>query len=151
MGHGPDAAAIMAQLRIAAHALAQLDLAPATLLGELDRTTATLRDATLATCVYAVLDPAAHSCTLAAAGHLPAVLALPDGTTRAPELPAGPSLGLGLGSYGEARARLPPGAVLALYTDGLVETRTRSFGEGILALQSGLARARGPSALSAIP
>jgi hypothetical protein len=144
MGHGPEAAAIMAQLRTAAHALAQLDLPPAALLHQLDRTTATLRDATLATCVYAVIDPAAHSCTLAAAGHLPAVLALPDGTTRAPELPAGPSLGLGLGSYGEAYARLPPGAVLALYTDGLVETRTRSFGEGILAMQSGLARARGP-------
>jgi hypothetical protein len=146
MGHGPEAAAIMAQLRTAAHALAQLDLPPAALLRQLDRTTATLRDATLATCVYAVIDPAAHSCTLAAAGHLPAVLALPDGTTRAPELPAGPSLGLGLGlgSYGEAYIRLPPGAVLALYTDGLVETRTRSFEEGILALQSGLACARGP-------
>jgi hypothetical protein len=144
MGHGPEAAAIMAQLRTAAHALAQLDLPPSALLRQLDRTTATLRDATLATCVYAVIDPAAHSCTLTGAGHLPAVLALPDGTTRAPELPAGPSLGLGLGSYGEARAKLPPGAVLALYTDGLVETRTRSFGQGIHALQSGLARARGP-------
>ena len=32
MGHGPEAAAVMAQLRAAAHALADLDLQPADLL-----------------------------------------------------------------------------------------------------------------------
>ena len=36
--------------------------------------------------------------------------------------------------YGQARIKLPPGAVLALYTDGLVESRTRSFDQGILAM-----------------
>jgi hypothetical protein len=50
---------------------------------------------------------------------------------RAPDLPVGPSLGLGPGAYGEARAKLPPGAILALYTDGLVRTRTRSCEDGI--------------------
>ena len=144
MGHGPEAAAVMAQLRAAAHALAQAGLPPQEVLGHLDRTTATLRDMTLATCVYAVIDPGSQSCTLAAAGHLPAVLAMPDGTTRAPDLPAGPSLGLQLAAYGQARLKLPPGAVLALYTDGLVETRTRSFEEGILALRAELARGSGP-------
>ena len=135
MGHGPEAAAAMAQLRAAAHALAQLDLEPAELLSHLDRTTLTLRRPVLATCVYAVIDPASHSCTLAAAGHLPPVLALPDGVTRVPDLPAGQSLGLGSAVYGQARIKLPPGAVIALYTDGLVETRTRSFDQGISALR----------------
>jgi hypothetical protein len=144
MGHGPQAAAVMAQLRAAAHALAQAGLPPQEVLGHLDRTTATLRDMTLATCVYAVVDPASQSCTIAAAGHLPAVLAMPDGTTRAPDLPAGPSLGLQLASYGQARLKLPPGTILALYTDGLVETRSRSFEEGILTLRAELARDRGP-------
>jgi hypothetical protein len=144
MGHGPEAAAVMAQLRAAAHALAQLDLAPGELLREVNRTTATLRGVTLATCVYAVIDPVEESCTLAAAGHLPAVLALPDGTTHAADLPAGQSLGLGPEAYGQARLKLPPGAILALYTDGLVETRTRSFEDGIHALRSELARAHGP-------
>jgi serine phosphatase RsbU (regulator of sigma subunit) len=146
MGHGPEAAAVMAQLRAAAHALAQLDLPPGDLLRQLNRTTTTLRGVTLATCVYAVFDSGDRSCTLAAAGHLPAVLVLPDGTTQAPDLPVGPSLGLGLDSYEQARVTLPPGAVIALYTDGLVETRIRSFEDGILALRSGLARARGPLA-----
>jgi hypothetical protein len=144
MGHGPEAAAVMAQLRAAAHALADMDLPPAELLERLNRSTALLQRITLATCAYAVIDPGSHTCTLAGAGHLPPILALPDGTTRVPELPAGQSLGLGTASYGEARIKLPPGAILALYTDGLVESRTRSFDQGILALRSVLAREHGP-------
>jgi hypothetical protein len=143
MGHGPEAAAVMAQLRAAAHALADLDLEPADLLQRLNRVTATLQRITLATCAYAVVDGAGHSCTLAGAGHLPPILALPDGTTRVPELPAGQSLGLGTAVYGQARIKLAPGAVLALYTDGLVESRTRSFDQGILAMRSILAREHG--------
>jgi GAF domain-containing protein len=135
MGHGPEAAAVMAQLRTAAHALAQVDLEPAELLGHLERTTTTLRRSVLATCVYAVIDPAARSCTLSAAGHLPPVLAMPDGVTRVPCLPAGQSLGLGSAVYGQARIKFPPGTIIALYTDGLVETRTRSFEQGITALR----------------
>jgi hypothetical protein len=143
MGHGPEAAAVMAQLRAAAHALADMDLAPAELLQRLNRATATLQRITLATCAYAVIDPDSHTCTLAGAGHLPPILALPDGTTRVPDVPAGQSLGLGTAIYGQARIKLPPGAVLALYTDGLVESRTRSFDQGILALRSVLAREHG--------
>jgi serine phosphatase RsbU (regulator of sigma subunit) len=144
MGHGPEAAAVMAQLRAAAHALADLDLPPAELLQRLNRATTMLQRITLATCAYAVIDPDGQSCTLAGAGHLPPILALPDGTTRVPELPPGQSLGLGTAIYGEARIKLPPGAVLALYTDGLVESRTRSFDQGILAVRSLLAREHGP-------
>jgi hypothetical protein len=143
MGHGPEAAAVMAQLRAVAHALADLDLAPAELLQRLNRTTATLDRVTLATCGYAVIDAGTQSCTLAGAGHLPPILALPDGTTRVPELPAGQSLGLGAASYGQARIKLPPGTVLALYTDGLVESRTFSYDQGIVAVRSVLAREHG--------
>jgi serine phosphatase RsbU (regulator of sigma subunit) len=60
MGHGPEAAAVMAQLRAAAHALALLDLEPAELLGHLDQVTTTLGRPMLATCVYAVIDPASQ-------------------------------------------------------------------------------------------
>ena len=112
-------------------------------LQRLNRVTATLQRITLATCAYAVVDADGHTCTLAGAGHLPPILALPDGTTRVPELPAGQSLGLGTAIYGQARIKLPPGAVLALYTDGLVESRTRSFDQGILAMRSILAREHG--------
>lgn len=143
MGHGPEAAAVMVQLRAAAHVLAELDLPPADLLSRLDKVTATLRHSTLATCVYAVIDPTRGACTLSTAGHLPPVLALPGGTTRVPDLPSGQSLGFGSGMYGEAHVHLPPGTVIALYTDGLVETRTRAFDQGILALRSALAGEHG--------
>ena len=140
MGHGPAAAAVMAQLRAAAHALADLDLAPAELLRQLDRTASTLKGGTYATCAYCVIDPRTQCGTIALAGHLPPVIALPDGGTQVPALPAGLSLGLGTAIFGQAHVRLPPGSVLALFTDGLVESRVRSFDQGVLVLRSALGR-----------
>jgi hypothetical protein len=140
MGHGPLAASVMTRLSAAAYALADLDLPPAEIMRQLNRTALALPQDTLVTCAYAVVDPAAQSCAIAAAGHLPPILALPDGTTRVLEMPGGQSLGVTPASYGEARIRLRPGTVLALYTDGLVETRTRPFDKGIVALRSALAR-----------
>ena len=143
MGHGPAAALAMAQLRTAAHTLADLDLAPGEMIGRLDRTAATLTGGVYASCVYAVVDPAESSCTIALAGHLPPVLALPDGRTYVPPIPAGMPVGLGAAGSGQARIKLPAGAVLALYTDGLVDSRTRSYERGVLALRTALAGAQG--------
>ena len=139
MGHGPVAASIMTRLSAAAYALADLDLPPAEVVRQLNRTALALPQDTLVTCAYAVIDPARQSCAITAAGHLPPILALPDGTTRVLDIPAGQSLGVTSASYGEARIRLRPGTILALYSDGLVETRTRSFDRGIVALRSALA------------
>jgi hypothetical protein len=143
MGHGPVAAAVMVELSAAAHTLACADLQPAELLAELDRTAITLGDIVYATCAYAVIDPADAAATIALAGHLPPVLAMPDGTTHVLELPSGLSLGLGIATFGQVRIRLLPGTVLALFTDGLVETRTQPFDQGIRVLQSILAREHG--------
>jgi hypothetical protein len=140
MGHGPLAATVMTRLSAAAFALADLDLPPAEVVRQLNRTAIALPQNTLVTCAYAVIDPAGQSCAITAAGHLPPILAMPDGTTRVLDLPAGQSLGIARADYGEARIRLRPGTTLALYTDGLVETRTRPFDRGILALRSALAR-----------
>jgi serine phosphatase RsbU (regulator of sigma subunit) len=140
MGHGPLAAAVMTRLSAAAYALAGLDLPPAEVMRHLNQTALALPQNTLVTCAYAVIDPARQSCAIAAAGHLPPVLAMPDGTTRVLDMPGGQSLGVTPADYGEARSRLRPGTTLALYTDGLVETRTRPFDQGILALRSALAR-----------
>jgi Stage II sporulation protein E (SpoIIE)/GAF domain len=140
MGHGPLAATVMTRLSAAAYALADVELPPAEVVRQLNRTALALPHDTLVTCAYAVIDPASQSCDIAAAGHLPPVLAMPDGTTRVLDLPGGQSLGVAPASYGQARIRLLPGTILALYTDGLVETRTRPFDQGILALRSTLAR-----------
>jgi hypothetical protein len=140
MGHGAGAAAVMAKLSTTAFALADVGLAPAEMLRQLNRTALALPESTLVTCAYAIIDPAAQSCEIATAGHLPPVLTMPDHTTRVPKLPGGQSLGVGPASYGQASLKLSPGTILALYTDGLVETRTRPFDQGILALRSMLAQ-----------
>jgi serine phosphatase RsbU (regulator of sigma subunit) len=147
MGHGPEAAAVMVQLRTAAHTLADLELPPGQVLRRLDKMAAGMDQmasgtaAPFATCIYAVLDPAGNSCVAAQAGHLPPVLAHPGGETEVLDLPPGLPLGLGTGSFQATRLRLAPGATLALYTDGLVESRTRPIDDGLAALQDALSSA----------
>jgi serine phosphatase RsbU (regulator of sigma subunit) len=141
MGHGPEAAAVMVQLRTAAHILADLDVAPGEVLHKLDRMAAGMSATPYATCICAVIDPSTGSCVLAGAGHPPPVLTLPDGTTQVLSLPAGLPLGLGAGSFETAQVNLPPGATLALYTDGLAESRTRPLDDGIAAMRDALSSA----------
>jgi serine phosphatase RsbU (regulator of sigma subunit) len=148
MGHGPEAAAVMVQLRTAAHTLAGLELPPEQVLGRLDTMAAAmdttaegLTAAPFATCIYAVIDPSGSTAEIARAGHLPPVLALPGGGTLVLDLPAGLPLGLGTGSFQAIRFSLTPGATLALYTDGLVEGRTRPIDDGLAALQDALGSA----------
>jgi serine phosphatase RsbU (regulator of sigma subunit) len=138
MGHGPEAAAAMVQLRTAAHALADL-LPPGQLLSRLDRIAERIATAPFATCVAAVIDPAAKSCTVAVAGHVPPFLVLPGGVTQMPALPSGLPLGLGVTEpFDETVLELPPGATLVLYTDGVVEDRTSAIDEGISRLRAAL-------------
>ena len=89
MGHGPEAVAVMVQLRTAAHTLAGLDLPPGQVLHRLDQMAAGMV-APFATCIYAVIDPAASSALIAQAGHQPPVLVLPGGATRVLDLPPEP-------------------------------------------------------------
>jgi serine phosphatase RsbU (regulator of sigma subunit) len=145
MGHGPEAAAIMVQLRTAAHTLASLELPAEQVLRRLDTMAAGMDPAAdpgaaapFATCIYAVIDPSGSTGEIARAGHLPPVLALPGGATEVLDLPTGLPLGLGTGSFQASRFTLAPGATLALYTDGLVENRTRPIDGGLAALRHAL-------------
>ncbi|MFT2019154.1 SpoIIE family protein phosphatase [Streptomyces sp. 796.1] len=92
----------------------------------------------LATCVYAVYDPVTRRCTIANAGHLPPVLVPQGEQPRLVELPPGMPLGVGGEPFEEMEFELPDGALLALYTDGLVESRDHSLDVGIEALRSAL-------------
>jgi serine phosphatase RsbU (regulator of sigma subunit) len=143
MGHGPEAAAVMVQLRTAAHTLAGLELPPEEVLRKLDRMAAGMPAAPFATCVCAVIDPPGQSAVLARAGHPPPVLTYPDGATDVLDLPDGLPLGLAAGAFQPAQITVPPGATLALYTDGLVESRTRPVERGLAALREALGAALG--------
>jgi Stage II sporulation protein E (SpoIIE)/GAF domain len=138
MGHGPEAAAVMVQLRTAAHTLADLDLPPEEVLRRLDKMAAGIAAAPFATCIYAVVDPNGRACEIAQAGHLPPALVPPGGEAVLLDLPPGLPLGLGAESFQATSVPLPPGAALALYTDGLVESRARPLDEGLAALRSAL-------------
>ncbi|HEY0933708.1 MAG TPA: GAF domain-containing SpoIIE family protein phosphatase [Trebonia sp.] len=146
MGHGPEAAAAMAQLRSAAHVLADVELPPRQLLYRLDRLVAEITAAPFATCVCAVAGPVpgsdgAWTCTASRAGHPPPVVVLPGGETRLLDLPAGLPLGLGEVAFEERVIDLPAGSTLALYTDGLVESHTRPLDDGLADLRAALSAA----------
>jgi serine phosphatase RsbU (regulator of sigma subunit)/anti-sigma regulatory factor (Ser/Thr protein kinase) len=140
MGHGTSAAATMGQLRTAVRTLAALDLPPDEVLYRLDQMARDVDDTVTATCVYATYDPVSRHCVIARAGHVPPILALSDGTAGVVELPPGLPLGIGGEPFGVRELTLPDGATLALYTDGLVESRERDIDTGLDALQAQLAR-----------
>jgi len=138
MGRGVHAAAVMGQLRTAVRAYARLDLPPADILEYLDAVVRELGEVQIVTCIYAIFDPSDRSFVYANAGHLPPLLAVPGAGTRRLTGSAGPPLGAGPLTLEEETVELPVGARLALYTDGLVERRTRNLDVGIDALAARL-------------
>ncbi|MFD8676501.1 SpoIIE family protein phosphatase [Streptomyces seoulensis] len=159
MGRGLRAAVAMGELRTAVRTLALLDLEPAEVLSALDEIARGLgtpggvqqatraarqpRDADLcevylATCVYAVYDSVTRRCTFANAGHLPPVLVEPGEAALMLDVPPGMPLGVGGEPFEEVEVELPEGALLALYTDGLVESRDHPLDEGLQAFVQAL-------------
>ncbi|AVZ75107.1 PAS sensor protein [Streptomyces lunaelactis] len=159
MGRGLRAAVAMGELRTAVRTLALLDLEPAEVLSALDEIArglgspsgtqqasrvahksreADLSEVYLATCVYAVYDPVTRRCTFANAGHLPPVLVEPGEEALLLDVPPGMPLGVGGEPFEEVEVELPEGSLLALYTDGLVESRDHPLDEGLRAFRAAL-------------
>lgn len=138
MGHGVRAAAIMGQLRTAVRTLAGLELDPALVLTQLDDIAQTLGEGHIATCVFAVYDPANRTCAIATAGHVPPVVVEPDGVTNLLDLPTGAPLGVGGVAFATTDVQLDEGSLLVLYTDGLVESRERDLDAGLDTLRKQL-------------
>ncbi|MFF0483645.1 SpoIIE family protein phosphatase [Streptomyces sp. NPDC004435] len=144
MGHGIHAAAVMGQLRTAVRTLARHDIPPTEMLRSLDAVVADLGEDTMATCLYAVHSPATGLWTIARAGHPPPAVVSPDGSVSFLQGPPGTPLGTGAHDFGTEEFPLPPGGLLALYTDGLIEARDRDLDEGMRQLGRALGRADGP-------
>jgi serine phosphatase RsbU (regulator of sigma subunit) len=141
-GRGPRAAATMGQLRAALRAYAQDEKAPADIMRKLDewvRSTAPAGaggDPPTVSCIYLIYDAWSRELTFANAGHAAPLMAS-GGTVRPLEVRhKGVLLGVrgrgirGLPTYKEQTVKLPPGAALVLYTDGLTDRRTRADGSG---------------------
>jgi PAS domain S-box-containing protein len=156
VGHGIYASATMGRLRTAVRTLADVELPPGELLARLDDLVSRISaeadagngdDAESdvgATCVYAVYDPVSRRCCLARAGHPTPALVTPDGAVSFIDLPADPPLGLGGLAFETTEIELPAGSILALYTDGLVESRGRDIDLGFERLRTALTH-RAPS------
>ncbi|MEU5613298.1 SpoIIE family protein phosphatase [Streptomyces sparsogenes] len=155
VGHGLHAAATMGRLRTAVHNFSTLDLPPDEILFHLDDLVTRIdqeEDAagleegqgsgegiTGATCLYAIYDPVSRRCAMARAGHPPPAVVAPGGTVEFLDLPAGPPLGLGGLPFETAEVELAEGSQLALYTDGLIEDRSREIDAGLELLREALA------------
>ncbi len=154
VGHGVHASATMGRLRTAVRTLADVELPPDELLTHLDDLVGRpsqagpdageLRDAdTGATILYAVYNPVSRRCAMARAGHPPPALVLPDGSVEFLDVPAGPPLGLGVLPFENFEVPVPEGGVLALYTDGLIESRRHDVDHGMAELGRELSRPAG--------
>jgi hypothetical protein len=127
----------MGRLRAGVGALvSQLPPSPSAVLTALDRCAAGADGTGFVTAAVAVIDAALGQVSYASAGHPPMLLipadgeprwlsdalSLPTGTEPAPERP-------------ERTVDLEPGAVLLMYSDGLIERRTQDLDSGMVLLR----------------
>ncbi|MFG2359522.1 SpoIIE family protein phosphatase [Streptomyces sp. NPDC048521] len=141
-GHGVQAAATMGQLRSAVRAFALGDRPPDEVLSGTNHLLIDLDPGQFASCCYLRLDPATGLARVARAGHPPPLLRSPDGRTRLLDIPGGVVLGVDPHArYPVTELLLEPDAILALYTDGLVERPGADIDDGITALRLALSRA----------
>ncbi|MFI9611286.1 SpoIIE family protein phosphatase [Streptomyces sp. NPDC052023] len=139
-GHNVQAAALMGQVRTAVHATA--GSSPGEVLARTNRLLTDLDPGLFTSCLYVHLDLARHHACLATAGHPPPLLRHPGGRTEVLRLPPGLLLGIdATATYPATEITLPPGAVLVLYTDGLVEVPGVDLDEVVDDLAGRLARA----------
>ncbi|AZM63767.1 MULTISPECIES: SpoIIE family protein phosphatase [unclassified Streptomyces] len=134
-GHNVDAAALMGQVRTAVHAHATAGSSPDRVLAGTNRLLTDLEPDLFTSCLYVHLDLATRRARLASAGHPPPLLRHADGHTEPVLVPPGLLLGIDPDSrYPTREVPLPPGSVLVLYTDGLVEAPGVDLDDAITAL-----------------
>lgn len=143
VGHGLPAAIVMSRLRAAVTVSALTAPDPASVLGALDRYAATVAGARCATVAYAAIDTGAEPARISylCAGHPYPLLVLPEqgpvyldagrrppvATKASEDAPAA------------ATAELPPGSLVLLYTDGLIERAGETLDEGFDRLKAAAA------------
>ncbi|WP_371578541.1 SpoIIE family protein phosphatase [Streptomyces sp. NBC_01314] len=136
MGHGFTAAVAMSHYRSLLRTLAVSGAPVSRILEEADHRVANIGVDRVATCLLALVDPGSGMCTISSAGHPPPVLLRRQGRTDLIPVPAGPPLGTDLGGHEALTVPLPPGDVLLLYTDGLIEQRRMDIDASLRRLTS---------------
>lgn len=141
-GHSITSAAIMGQVRTLLRAYAIDNPDPSRVLRRTNTALSKVLPETLASVVYAVLDPATGHLTYANAGHPPPILVTADGHCEY----LVDTSGIMLGAAKEAGfvthvRRISPGTAMLCYTDGLIEDRHRDIAGGLAILADALKHA----------
>lgn len=146
-GHGLAAAQSMSQIRAALRSTALRGEDPAEMLTRLDEYVRHFQPHTMATVLCALLAPSTNVLRVSSAGHPPPILADPDGRSTTLVIPADLPLGVA-GGYprNNTDVALSPGAVLCLYSDGLVERRNVVIDDNIEKLRKTVT-AQGPESV----
>ncbi|MET7800315.1 PP2C family protein-serine/threonine phosphatase [Streptomyces decoyicus] len=148
VGHGLAAACVMGQLRSALSAAARVADGPARALEVLGIYARSVDGAESTTAVQTVIHWSTHTLSYSSAGHPPPALLHPDGTVELLDRATDPPLGARPEHVDrpEAQVAFADGAVLVLYTDGLIERRHEDIDVGLARLAEALARHRGADA-----
>jgi phosphoserine phosphatase RsbU/P len=136
-GTGLEAAVIMGRIRSVMQAYALQTADPAEILDRLDHQMRVFEPEAMATVLCAVISPASGHIRICSAGHLPPILARPGQPAAVADL--APNLLIGVPTPEPRQVStmdFPPGAVLCLYTDGLVERRDQPIDDGIARLRA---------------
>ncbi len=136
MGRGVRAATTMIRVRAGLRGLITVDPWPGNLLAFADELL--VRDAPdqFVTAVAALFEPVTGDLHLCVAGHVPAIVVHPDGTTETLGTGTGIPLGIEPGvTRGTGTTQTQKGSIVLLVTDGVVETRGADLDEGIAALR----------------
>jgi two-component system, chemotaxis family, sensor kinase Cph1 len=131
-GHGTGAAGVMAQLRNALRAHLFGGSAPDVALRQTNEFCLHLSPGAFATVIAACIDLTDGSVQLASAGHPRPFLV--DGTVEQLDLAVSPPLGVVGVEYRRNDFVLQPGHGLVLFSDGLIERRDESIGDGVARL-----------------
>ena len=138
-GHGIHAASVMGRVRPALRAYVLDGHDPMEAIRRLDRLMKELGPAELTTIFHLHLDPAENAATYVRAGHPPALLRLPGGEVQVLDGAGSEPLGIFEDSdYSAHSVQVPPGSLLLLYTDGLIERRDEPLEAGLDRLKEAL-------------
>ena len=141
-GHGINAASIMGRVRPALRAYVTDGHSPAEAMERLDRLMRESDEPQMTTVFHIHFDPADGSIEYVRAGHPPGLLRLPDGRVEMLAGEGTPPLGvLEDVEYRTHKAMVPPGSLLLLYTDGLIERRDDDVDAGLERLRTAFAEA----------
>jgi phosphoserine phosphatase RsbU/P len=135
-GSGLSAAVIMGRMRSALRAYALEFPGPADVLRKLDRKMQYFEEGdVMATVSYSVLDPDSGQLRISSAGHFPPVIVAPGQPGAMAQIAVDPPVGVADAARRQVTTlALVPGAVLCLFTDGLVERRNEPVDDGITRL-----------------